>query len=738
MTSVLASAGDMPSVEYKYIMVKTLTDEVLAELPFQNVSYSKGLNEAGQFEGEIPINAATSEFDIYESTVPGYTSLYILRNDECVWGGIVSVRNYNAKDRVLSVSADEFVSYLDRRVLWKTWSTRYPCRIDITDMVVGGTTTRIGKVTIASGGSFKGEEVSPGDQAFISFGSEEDLAELAGTYTVLDNPAPDLENGRFFYFAAFYRPEDKKNFIPIEIQRVDSSEGSVEFKQTTRRYLKNLISNHFNDDTYDLSFASEVIAPGELRRFAIAGYSRTNNIVTITTSSADGPHNLVVGQRIAIRDLSGTGAALNSNKTVVTEIVDKQRFRYQSPASGSDIPGTVPSLPQATISRYQRVSDIVTITTSTNHGLAVGDLVTISDLHPRLNTKVRHVVTRLGTGDEDSDVTKVFQFRSVGPRIGFSVAPANSRVIRIPNVETYTGGTFRGNANIGIEFDDSSFDVLNNTEREYQDPLRGYELLTFKEILDKYSEDNFGFDYRVDCSYNKTTNTFTKNFVFLPLRPKSLTTAIAGLPGGVLPADKLPLVSYFEATNRIFEYPGNILNVNVAETIEEGATRVWVQGSIPEISEDASQPYSGLGDHVFLNRGWPIFDKVIRKDKIGNKRSLFSIARSVLGQAQLPVSTFEIEVNGSLPPSVNEYNPGDWCLVNIDDIYIQKRLNSYYERKDDSDRNVFLRKIAAIQVQVPINPAFPENVILTLVTEPGIDINGEEAEWRWPRGYSTP
>ena len=68
----------------------------------------------------------------------------------------------------------------------------------------------------------------------------------------------------------------------------------------------------------------------------------------------------------------------------------------------------------------------------------------------------------------------------------------------------------------------------------------------------------------------------------------------------------------------------------------------------------------------------------------------------------------------------------------IDDYFIQERLFSYYENKGDSSRVVLLRKIAAVDVTVPINPGFPEVVNLTLVTEPGIDINGEESKWRWP------
>jgi hypothetical protein len=722
------------SSDYKYILVNTTDDGVLAELPFQNVSYSNVLNEAGSFSGDIPVNLTTSYFDLYNSTIPGLTSIYVLRGDVCVWGGIVSGRTYSARQKTLNVTADQFVSYLDRRVLWKTWSTRYGCRIDISDMTVGGVTKRVGKVTLLGGATFLNEEIVAGkDSAFVSFGDEKDVAEYSGTYTVLADPAPDTTNGKYFYFGAYYRPADKKNFIAIPVQRVAETSTSVEFQQTTKKYLKNLIRNHFNDDTYDLSFASDAVAASRIERLQIAGYSRTDNVVTMTIDSDDGPHNLVVGQRIAVRDISAPHAALNREKTVVTEIVDSLRFKYETTTSGTISP-TTPTIPSLTVDAYQRANNIVTVVTNSDHGLQVGDLVSVTQLDSRIDGTIRYNVTSVGKVAKGStnDPDKVFQFECKGPKIGYSNAPSAARVRRIPVVQAYTGGPFKFNSDIGIVFNDETFEGLNDTYKLEQDAIRGYELLTFKEIIDKYAQDEYGFDYRIDCSFDSETNLFSKQFKFLPLKPVALDDVITNTYGGVLPDEYLPTVDDFGATNLVFEYPGNISDVEMTETVEEGATRVWAQGTIEELSDDASQPYAGIGDTTLLNRGWPIFDKVIRKEKLSRGNALYSFARSTLGQAQLPVSTFQITVNGSLDPVVSSYKPGDWCIVIIDDLFIQERLMSYYENKGDPTRVVLLRKVAAVDVTVPINPGFPEVVTLTLVTEPGIDINGEQSKWRWP------
>lgn len=49
----ISSSVAVPA-DYKYILVNTLDDTVLAELPFQNVSYGNALNEAEAFPGISP------------------------------------------------------------------------------------------------------------------------------------------------------------------------------------------------------------------------------------------------------------------------------------------------------------------------------------------------------------------------------------------------------------------------------------------------------------------------------------------------------------------------------------------------------------------------------------------------------------------------------------------------------------------------------------------------------------
>ena len=117
MTSIDTTLTD---VKYRYFLTDLVSNQVLAEVPFSGVSYERQLRKAGSFSGTIPVIAATNKLNLYESTMPGRTGLYVMRNDVCVWGGIVWARSYSESSKTLSVDASEFTSYFYHRHIWQT------------------------------------------------------------------------------------------------------------------------------------------------------------------------------------------------------------------------------------------------------------------------------------------------------------------------------------------------------------------------------------------------------------------------------------------------------------------------------------------------------------------------------------------------------------------------------------------------------------------------------------------
>lgn len=744
MSPVSTGSSTALSVDYRYILTDTLTDNIIAELPFVDVSYSTGLNEAGAFSGSFPITEDTAVKEIYKNTVPGKTSLYVLREGVCVWGGIISARSYDVKEKILDVTADEFLSYLDRRVLWKTWSAQYDCEIEIFEDQANN--RFIGKVTLAGDSTHEDFDLEDGvSKVSLYFGEKYFPYNLNNPYTVLDDTyniyQTDTVNYKYFYFSAYYKAVGQKNFRAMKPARIDSSIAKVEFRQQSDDYLDTLLNEHFADDVKDLTFATDDVAPGNIIRLPIYNYSRAAN--SLATIVVDGPpeieienyeHFLVPGQIISIKNVNSFN---DSFLPVVSVDPDERTFTYQS--SGGTASNTLASTSSVGVIRFTRESNIVTIVTETNHGLSVGQIVEVSGVDPRIDSNVYYRVTRLGTSIDTANTLTKFQFSAPGEDIDVSVTdPITTVIFKTPFVEFHTGGSFTGNSDIGITFTTPE-NLLTSVSQSTRENLRGAEVFTFKEIIDKYSRetDLIGFDYRIQCTFTPNEpRLFSKQFKFLPLVPDSLEGAISSLAGGVLPADELPKISYFQIDGRnakdlSFEFPGNITSVSMQETLEEGATRVFAQGK----SDLDPPPYAAAADHSFLRvdadgRRWPLFDKVIKKDKVYYNNNLQVIANKTLSQAQLPVATFSITVNGTLFPKIGSYFPGDWCIISIDDLFINERLLSYSENKGDTSRAVLLRKINKISVQLSNNPVLPEEVTLELVTEPGVDITGKERAWR--------
>ena len=122
MPDILTPTTSATAARYSYYLVDIVTNTALAQIPFEDVSYERSLKQAGQFTGKITTTQQTENLDLYNSTMPGKTALYVLRNDKCVWGGIVWSRGYDMVGRRLTVSASEFTSYFNRRHIWKTYT----------------------------------------------------------------------------------------------------------------------------------------------------------------------------------------------------------------------------------------------------------------------------------------------------------------------------------------------------------------------------------------------------------------------------------------------------------------------------------------------------------------------------------------------------------------------------------------------------------------------------------------
>jgi hypothetical protein len=106
----------MPS--YRYYTADLLTGNVLGELDLFGVYATKMLSRAGQFTGSMKLTGNTFDDALRLScSIPGRTALYLERDDDLVWGGILWNRMWSTQGKSLQLNGQTFESYFDRVVL---------------------------------------------------------------------------------------------------------------------------------------------------------------------------------------------------------------------------------------------------------------------------------------------------------------------------------------------------------------------------------------------------------------------------------------------------------------------------------------------------------------------------------------------------------------------------------------------------------------------------------------------
>jgi len=105
------------AAEYFYVVADLRNDNILGEIPVEGVSFDTILNSAGNFQGATHLDNRMLDNDtLIDITPPGRTSLFIYKESEIVWGGIIWARWYQSQGKSLQFSAQTFESYAYRRV----------------------------------------------------------------------------------------------------------------------------------------------------------------------------------------------------------------------------------------------------------------------------------------------------------------------------------------------------------------------------------------------------------------------------------------------------------------------------------------------------------------------------------------------------------------------------------------------------------------------------------------------
>jgi len=104
------------ATNYRYLFADLITNDILAEIPLTNVSFTQSLNTPGSFTGSILGSDVNEQgYDIPNSTIPARTAIYVDRDGVLIWGGIIWLRTWDTDAQRYTFSAREFGSYFERR-----------------------------------------------------------------------------------------------------------------------------------------------------------------------------------------------------------------------------------------------------------------------------------------------------------------------------------------------------------------------------------------------------------------------------------------------------------------------------------------------------------------------------------------------------------------------------------------------------------------------------------------------
>ena len=549
--------------DYRYYTADLVTGTITAEIPFQGVSWERKISTAGQFSGNISADPNRDTYSLYDSTLPGKNALYVMRNGACVWGGIIWSRDYNVVDRVLSVTALEFISYLHHRVLWKSFTT--------------------------------------------------DVYQSTG-----DNSAD---------------ADTIKTLLELLINSMNSDLDEAVIGQSA--VINDPYAYKASDTHYRVS------------QYRKTG-TTTSSAILVTTRA----HSLSSGDKIVV----GNMPASEFNGTFnVTSVPSNLEIRYNLPSTG------LPTTSTATVS----FTSASYVTLQSNKNLLQ------SNANVRITTNIDNSLN--GYDGDTRYKTDAFGDTSSNP---FTFRGAEVK---------YIGDVIENFAKNGVPL------VLGTTQTR----------ITAR------------FDYFIECSYNSATGKFDNVFKAWLVRKDSRQI----LTGTNTAVDYVNLYgpSSLGANNLVFEHPGNISSLSISEDGDGSATRLWFSDSGSDMGESAENYYGAYTNLPYLNAGWPILETTITDQNIyvTSDEQVQPYAKNYAYKLAPPLGKFSFTVNGSLPPDVGTYKPGDWCIIIPNDSFINNRLKPPYENRS----GVLVRKIVSMNVSVPDNPAFPEQVTLEVVPE---------------------
>lgn len=114
----------------------------------------------------------------------------------------------------------------------------------------------------------------------------------------------------------------------------------------------------------------------------------------------------------------------------------------------------------------------------------------------------------------------------------------------------------------------------------------------------------------------------------------------------------------------VFEYPGNILNYYMTESMSDAGTNVFAMGS----GEGSTMPIAVTEQtNMIVQDNWPRWDVDVSYKDVTSQSQIATLALQESINRKPPMPTIKATIKGDLDPIVGSYNIGDACQLVITD-----------------------------------------------------------------------
>lgn len=129
--SLFPGTRDLTYPEYQFVVEDLRTNRIVAEYPMKSVKYNNLIKGIGKCSGTIPLTPEVMKQQPRRTLETGKHGIYVLRNHEPVWAGILLDLDFDERANTATVTANTFEHWFTRRILTRDVNVTNVEQLDI-------------------------------------------------------------------------------------------------------------------------------------------------------------------------------------------------------------------------------------------------------------------------------------------------------------------------------------------------------------------------------------------------------------------------------------------------------------------------------------------------------------------------------------------------------------------------------------------------------------------------------